>query len=62
MNYLEIGKLVVLPVFEVPGNKDAEALERFRQIFPDRIIETINYNEIGLEGGLLNCTTWIMNE
>lgn len=62
VNYLEIGKLVVLPVFEVPGNKDAEALERFRQIFPDRIIETINYNEIGLEGGLLNCTTWIMNE
>ena len=61
VNYLEVGNLIVLPVFEVPGNKDVEAVERFRQIFPDRIIETINYNEIGLEGGLLNCTTWVMN-
>lgn len=61
VNYLEVGNLIVLPVFEVPGSKDAEAVERFRQIFSDRIIETINYNEIGLEGGLLNCTTWVMN-
>ena len=62
VNYLEVGNLIVLPVFEVSGNKDAEAVERFRQIFPDRVIETINYNEIGLEGGLLNCTTWVMRE
>ena len=58
VNYLEIGNLIVLPVFEVERNKDAEAIETFKQIFPDKIIETINYNEIALEGGLLNCSTW----
>ena len=59
VNYLEVGNLIVLPVFEVEGNKDAEAIETFKQIFPDKIIETINYNEVALEGGVLNCSTWV---
>lgn len=59
VNYLEVGNLIVLPVFEVEGNKDAEAIAAFKQIFPDKIIETINYNDVALEGGVLNCTTWI---
>lgn len=59
VNYLEVGNLIVLPVFEVEGNKDAEAIDAFKQIFPEKIIETINYNEIALEGGVLNCSTWI---
>ena len=59
VNYLEVGNLIVLPIFEVEGNKDAEAIAAFKQIFPDRIIETINYNDVALEGGVLNCTTWI---
>ena len=59
VNYLEVGNLIVLPVFEVEGNKDAEAIAAFKQIFPDKIIETINYNDIALEGGVLNCTTWV---
>ena len=58
VNYLEIGDLIVLPVFEVEGNKDAEAIDALKQIFPDKIIETINYNEVALEGGALNCSTW----
>jgi agmatine/peptidylarginine deiminase len=62
VNYLEVNDLIVIPIFEVSGNKDAETVERFKQIFPDRKIETINYNEIGLEGGLLNCTTWTIFE
>ena len=62
VNYLEVNDLIVIPIFEVSGNKDTEAIECFRQIFPDRKIETINYNEIGLEGGLLNCTTWTIFE
>ena len=59
VNYLEIGNLIVLPVFEVEGNKDVEAIAAFKQIFPGKIIETINYNDVALEGGVLNCTTWI---
>lgn len=62
VNYLEVGNLIVLPVFGVKGNKDKEVLELFRKIFPDRIIETINYNEVAQEGGLLNCTTWTIME
>ena len=59
VNFLAVGNLIVLPVFEVEGNKDAEAIAAFKQIFSDKIIETINYNDVALEGGVLNCTTWI---
>jgi agmatine deiminase len=59
VNYLEVGNLIVLPVFEVEGNKDDEAIAAFKQIFPDKIIETINFNDVALEGGVLNCTTWV---
>ncbi len=62
LNYLEIKDIIVLPIFEVEGNKDKEVIEKFKAIFPNRKIETINYNSIGLEGGLLNCTTWTVQE
>jgi len=58
VNYLEVGNLIILPVFEVEGNKDAEAIAAFKQIFPDKMIEAIKYNEVALEGGTLNCSTW----
>jgi agmatine deiminase len=58
VNYLEVGNLIVLPIFEIENNKDKEVYDQFRQIFPNRKIETMNYNEIGFLGGLLNCTTW----
>ena len=59
VNYLEVGTLIVLPVFEVEENKDDEAIAAFKQIFPDKTIETINFNDVALEGGVLNCTTWV---
>ncbi len=59
VNYLEVGNLIVLPVFEVERNKDEEAIAAFKKIFPDKIIETINFNDVALEGGVLNCTTWV---
>ena len=62
VNYLEVGNLIVLPVFEVEGNKDEEAIAAFKQIFPDKIIETINFNDVALEGGVLNCTTWVVKQ
>ena len=58
VNYLEIGNLIVFPVFEVPGNCDDEALRVIEQAFPGRIIEPVNINEIALEGGLMNCVSW----
>ena len=62
VNYLEIQDLIVLPIFKTEQNKDQEVYDKFREIFPDRKIETINYNEIGYYGGLLNCTTWTIIE
>lgn len=60
LNYLEVGNLIVMPVFGVPGNRDADAYAKLKEVFPDKIIETIDYNEIALTGGLLNCTTWVV--
>lgn len=62
VNYLEVDNLIVLPKFGVVGNRDEEALSMFKKIFPDRDIETVDYNEVALEGGLLNCSTWTVKE
>lgn len=58
VNFLEIGELILLPIFEIEGNHDREVFDLYRAAYPDRIIETININEIGIYGGLLNCITW----
>lgn len=62
VNYLEVENLIVLPIFETEKNKDQEVYDRFKQIFPNRTVETINYNDIGLHGGILNCTTWTIKK
>ena len=62
LNYLEVGNLIVMPVFGVPGNRDAEAYAKLKEVFPNKIIETIDYNEIALTGGILNCTTWVVRK
>ena len=59
LNYLEVGNLIIMPVFGVPDNRDAEALSKLKEVFPNKIIETIDYNDVALTGGILNCTTWI---
>lgn len=58
VNYLEVNNLIVLPVFG--RDEDKQAVEVLRQAFPDRVIETIDYNDVAQEGGLLNCTTWVV--
>ena len=62
VNYLEVQDLIVLPIFETKNNKDQEVYDNFKQIFSDRIIEKLNFNEVGLHGGLLNCATWTVKE
>lgn len=57
VNYLEVNNLIVMPIFG--REEDNQAIEVMKQAFPDRIIETIDYNDVALEGGLLNCTTWV---
>ena len=40
--------------------EDKEAVDIIQKAFPDKVIETINYNEVAIEGGLQNCTTWVV--
>ena len=58
VNYLEVNNLIVLPVFG--RDEDKHAVDVLRQTFPDRVIDTIDYNDVAQEGGLLNCTTWVV--
>jgi len=62
VNYLEVQNLIVLPIFETKNNKDKEAYDILTRVFPERNIETINYYAVGLLGGLINCTTWTIEE
>lgn len=62
VNYLEVGNLIVMPKFGVPGNKDDEAIAKMKEIFPNRMIEAIDFNDVALEGGVLNCATWTIRE
>ena len=58
VNYLEVNDLIVVPVFG--RDEDAQAVEIIQRAFPNKQIETINYNDVAKEGGLLNCTTWVV--
>ena len=58
VNYLEVNDLIVVPVFG--REEDAQAIEIIQKAFPNKQIETINYNDVAKEGGLLNCTTWVV--
>lgn len=59
VNFLEVENLIVLPVFG--RDEDKEVFNIIKGAFPDRDIETINYNDVAQEGGLINCTTWVAN-
>ena len=58
VNYLEVNNLIVLPVFG--RDEDKQAIAIITETFPNRVIETIDYNDVAYEGGLLNCTTWVV--
>ena len=58
VNYLEVNDLIVMPIFN--RDEDKQALEILKKTFPDKKIETIDYNDVANEGGLLNCTTWVV--
>ncbi|MEG0012365.1 MAG: agmatine deiminase family protein [Muribaculaceae bacterium] len=62
VNYLEVQNIIILPTFGIDESKDIETVQLFKSIFPNKIIETINYNDIAKEGGLLNCTTWVLSK
>lgn len=58
VNYLEVNNLIVLPVFG--RDEDKQVVSILKEQFHEKVIETIDYDEIAQEGGLLNCTTWVV--
>lgn len=42
VNFLEVGKLILFPVFEIKGNRDQEALDIMHKAFPTHRIEPVN--------------------
>lgn len=67
VNYLEVNDLIVMPKFNRDEDNQAleiidnQAREIIKKTFPDRKIETIDYSDVAKEGGLLNCTTWVIH-
>ena len=60
VNYLEVNDLIVAPIFN--REEDKQVIEILKNAFPNKQIETINYNDVAQEGGLLNCTTWVVHK
>ena len=60
VNYLEVNNLIVVPVFNHEKEENKKAVDIIQKAFPNKIIETINYDDVAKEGGLLNCTTWVV--
>jgi len=60
VNYLEVNNLIILPVFG--RDEDEQVICIIKGVFPDRNIETIDYSDVAKEGGLLNCTTWVITK
>jgi agmatine deiminase len=56
INYLHMKDFVLVPVFGIP--EDGPALLMFEQLFPNSAIQTIDSNEVAVDGGVLNCITW----
>ncbi len=56
INYLQVGKFILLPDLGIP--EDKQAYEQFSTIFTDYQIEQVNVAEIVKLGGALNCISW----
>ena len=55
INFLQVGKMVVLPVFGIEEDELAISLVK-RFLKPS--ITSVNCSDISMEGGLINCCTW----
>lgn len=56
VNFLRIGKLIVVPAYGVA--EDDEACRMLQQLCPDARVVSLPCTELAREGGVLNCVTW----
>lgn len=62
VNYLEIGDVIIFPIFNNVKAKNDEALSIMYREFPEKKIEPVLIEKIGIGGGLLNCVSWTVFE
>ena len=56
LNFLQMKDVIILPAFGIA--EDEIVKEKFKELFPDTKIVSVNSNEIANEGGILNCISW----
>jgi len=56
LNYLEMERAVIVPVFNLPSDK--KAVEILTQIFHDKKVVALECTELARQGGILNCVSW----
>ena len=56
INFLQVGKKIVMPIFNIDEDKIAE--KYIKDAFPDCSIYSIEMKEIVKEGGALHCISW----
>lgn len=57
INFLGINNVIIVPQFGI--NEDLIAYNEFRSIFDDSVVETVNCESLALQGGVLNCISWM---
>ncbi|MFZ5955143.1 MAG: agmatine deiminase family protein [Nanoarchaeota archaeon] len=60
LNFLRIGNLIILPIFNL--EEDILAIEKMRQLYPNQNIETVIANKLARQGGVFNCISWNIKE
>lgn len=56
INYLQVGNLIVMPVFGI--EEDKQALEYIKALNPNCKIRQMRLRDIAANGGALHCITW----
>jgi agmatine deiminase len=59
VNFLRVGRLVVVPAFGVP--QDDEACRTLERLLPGARIEPLRCEELAKKGGVLNCVAWTVD-
>ena len=56
INYLQVGKKVIVPTFGMP--EDKQALKIIQEENPDCVVRGFRMRDIASKGGALHCITW----
>jgi agmatine deiminase len=56
LNYLELKDHIFLPIFDKKTNN--QAIEKAKEIFPNKDIITVTSNQPAKDTGIINCLTW----